>query len=256
MAVLEGRVGLVTGSSRGIGRAIALRLARAGADIVVHYRGSADAAQAAIAEIEALGRRAHPIQADVSRVPEVQRLVSEVIAHFGKVDLLVNNAGMELHSPFWDVSEEDYDRVLDVNLKGAFFTTQAVVRHLRQTRRPGKIINISSIHEDLPFPNFTPYAASKGGLRMLTRTLAVELRGTGITVNAIAPGAIETDINRELLRQPEKLDQLLSEIPLGRLGKPEDVAAIAAFLASPDADYVNGATYFVDGGLTWNYEEQ
>ena len=256
MAVLEGRVGLVTGSSRGIGRAIALRLARAGADIVVHYRGSADAANVAIAEIEALGRHAHAIQADVSRVPEVQRLVSEAIAHFGKVDLLVNNAGMELHSPFWDVSEEDYDRVLDVNLKGAFFTTQAVVRHLRQTRRPGKIINISSIHEDLPFPNFTPYAASKGGLRMLTRTLAVELRGTGITVNAIAPGAIETDINRELLRQPEKLDQLLSEIPLGRLGKPEDVAAIAAFLASPDAGYVNGATYFVDGGLTWNYEER
>jgi glucose 1-dehydrogenase len=223
---------------------------------VVHYQRSADAANVAIAEIEALGRHAHAIQADVSRVPEVQRLVSEAIAHFGKIDLLVNNAGMELHSPFWDVSEEDYDRVLDVNLKGAFFTTQAVVRHLRQTRRPGKIINISSIHEDLPFPNFTPYAASKGGLRMLTRTLAVELRGTGITVNAIAPGAIETDINRELLRQPEKLDQLRSEIPLGRLGKPEDVAAIAAFLASPDADYVNGATYFVDGGLTWNYEEQ
>jgi glucose 1-dehydrogenase len=253
---LEGKVALVTGSSRGIGRAIANRLARDGADVVLQYNSNEQEGRRAVAEIEATGRRAHLIQADVGRVSEVRRLVSEAVTRFHKLDVLVNNAGIEKRAPFWDVTEEDYDHVVAVNLKGVFFASQAMVRHLRETNRPGKIINISSVHEELPFPHFAAYCAAKGGVRMLTRTLAVELRGTGITVNAIAPGAIETAINRELLHDPAKLQPLLAQIPLGRLGRPSDVAAVAAFLASPDADYVTGSTYFVDGGLTWNYEEQ
>jgi glucose 1-dehydrogenase len=253
---LEGKVALVTGSGRGIGKAIALRFAREGASILLHYNSSGDAAAEVAREISAMGRRVHAVRADVAEVREVERLIAEGVRHFGNLDVLVNNAGVERNTPFWEVTEADYDRVLNVNLKAVFFGCQAMVRHLRDTRRPGKIINISSIHEELPFPNFASYCASKGGVRMLTRTLAVELRGLGITINAIAPGAIETDINKQLLRDKTKLNALLAQIPLGRLGQPADVAGVAAFLASADADYVTGATYFVDGGLTWNYREQ
>ena len=253
---LADKVALVTGSSRGIGKAIALRFAREGADVGVNYHTRLGPAQEVAAAVQAAGRRAHLLKADVSRVDEVQRLVADSVAHFGRLDILVNNAGLEIRAPFWDVTEPDWDRVLNVNLKGVFFGTQAMVRHLRETKRPGKIINISSVHEDLPFPNFTPYCAAKGGVRMLTRNLAVELKGTGITINGIAPGAIETDINRALLQQPDKLKSLLDQIPLERLGRVEDVAGVAAFLASEDADYITGSTYFVDGGLTWFYQEQ
>ena len=145
---------------------------------------------------------------------------------------------------------------MNVNLKAVFFATQAMVNHARQTNRPARIINVSSVHEELPFPNFTAYCVSKGGVKMLTRNLAVELGHLGITVNAIAPGAIETPINTKLLNDPAKLNALLNQIPLGRLGQPGDVAGVAVFLASDDAAYVTGSTYFVDGGLTWHYEEQ
>ena len=253
---LEGKVALVTGSSRGIGRAIALRLAREGADLVVNYNRDEAEGRTAVEEIRAGGRRAELVRADVRRVDQARSLVAEAVARMGALDILVNNAGMEVRAPFWEVTEEDYDRVVDLNLKGVFFTSQAMVQHLRERKRPGKIINISSIHEELPFPHFAPYCAAKGGVRMLTRTLAVELGSLGITVNGIAPGAIETAINRGVMCDPKKLDPLLQQIPLARIGKPADVAGVAAFLASPDADYVTGSTYFIDGGLTWNYEEQ
>lgn len=253
---LEGKVALITGGGRGIGRGIAERFAAEGADVVVDYGHSKDAAEEVCRTIEASGRRSAAIQADVSKVDDVRRLVDEAVQRMGRLDVLVNNSGVEKPGAFWDVTEEDYDHVLSVNLKGPFFVTQAFVRHLREARRPGKVINISSVHEELPFPGFASYCAAKGGLKMLTRNLAVVLGPHGITVNSIAPGAVRTEINAKLLDDPTKVKPLLQKIPLGRLAQPADVAGVAAFLASSDADYVTGATYFVDGGLTWFYEEE
>lgn len=252
---LKNKVALVTGSSQGIGRAIAVRFAREGADVVVNSRSS-NGMEEVLREIESLGARGLAVQADVSKVEDIRRMFAEAIEHFGKLDVLVNNAGVETHAPFWDVTEADYDKVLNINLKGAFFAAQELVKHLRATKRRGKIVNISSVHEELPFPNFTAYCAGKGGLKMLTRNLAVELGPLGININNIAPGAVETPINTKLLNDPAKLGALLAQIPLGRLGQTTDVAGVAVFLASDDADYVTGSSYFVDGGLTWHYEEQ
>lgn len=202
------------------------------------------------------GGKAVAIQSDVSKLADGPRFISQTVSQLGELDILVNNAGVEKRANFWDVTEADYDFVLDVNLKGLFFMTQAMVRYLMQAKRPGKIINISSVHEDLPFPHFSTYCASKGGLKILMRDLSIELAPFGITVNNIAPGAIETPINKNLLNDPVKLKSLLHNIPLRRLGKPEDVASVAAFLASDESSYVTGTTFVVDGGLTWNYEEQ
>lgn len=253
---LQGKVALVTGSSQGIGKSIAVRFAREGADVVITYNHSRDGADEARKEVEALGRRAVVLQVDLGCVNSIRNLMTSAISEFGRLDILVNNAGIETHAPFWEVQESDFDKVLSVNLKGVFFATQEMVKHLMEGKRRGKIVNISSVHEDLPFPNFAAYCASKGGLKMLTRNLSVELGSYGINVNNIAPGAIETPINTNLLNNPQKLTALLSQIPLTRLGQPGDVAGLAVFLASDDADYVTGSTYFVDGGLTWNYQEQ
>jgi glucose 1-dehydrogenase len=255
-ARLLGRKLLVTGSSKGIGRGIAIRLAEEGADVAINYNSDPGGAEAALAEVEALGRRGVIIKANLGSVAAVRDLVSQSAKALGGLDVLVNNAGIEKHAPFWDVTENDFDAVLDVNLKGVFFATQAFVQQCRAAGRPGKIINISSVHEELAFPNFAAYCASKGGVRMLTRTLAVELGELGITINSIAPGAIETPINTKLLNDPVKLQSLVRQIPLGRLGKPADVAGLAVFLASSDSDYVTGTTYLIDGGLTVFYQEQ
>lgn len=258
---LAGKVALVTGSSQGIGQAIAIRLAEEGANVVINYRSNPEGAQATLEKVVSAGGQCHmvegfSIQADIGMVADVQRMVDQSVAHFGKVDILVNNAGVEKNADFWDVTEADYDAVLNVNLKGVFFGTQAFVKHLMATKQPGKVINISSVHEELPFPHFAAYCASKGGLKMLTRNLAIELAPLGITINNVAPGAIETPINTELLNDPEKLNALLANIPLKRLGKPADVASMVAFLASSESDYVTGTTFIVDGGLLWNYQEQ
>ena len=253
---LKNNVALITGSSKGIGRGIAERFAREGADVVINYNSDPKGAEEAVREAEKHGVRAVAIQADLSTVAGVRALVAQAIAHMGRIDILVNNAGVEKHAPFWDVTEADYDKVLNVNLKGVFFTTQAFVEHLRREQRSGRVVNISSVHEELPFPNFAAYCASKGGLKMLTRNLAVELGPLEITINSIAPGAIATPINTALLNDPAKLRSLTEQIPLGRLEQPEDVAGLAVFLASDEARYVTGATYVVDGGLTWFYQEQ
>jgi glucose 1-dehydrogenase len=263
---LDGKVALVTGSSQGIGQSIVLRLAQEGADVVINYRSHPEGAAETLAKVQEAGGKCYvaqcpavegiTLQADLSKVDEVRQLVAESLEHFGKLDILVNNAGIEKHAPFWEVEEADYDSVMDTNLKGVFFATQAFVQHLIATKRPGKIINISSVHEELPFPNFTAYCASKGGVKMFARNLAVELGPLGITINNVAPGAIETPINTKLLNDPEKLGALLKNIPLGRLGQPQDVASLVAFLSSADADYITGSTFVVDGGLLWNYQEQ
>jgi glucose 1-dehydrogenase len=253
---LQNRKALVTGSSKGIGRGIALRLAQEGADVVVNYNSDPRGAEEVLADIQALGRRGASIKANLGDVADVQRLVAESAEALGGLDVLVNNAGIEKHAPFRDVTERDFDAVLDVNLKGVFFATQAFVRRCMAAGRGGKVINVSSVHEEMAFPNFAAYCASKGGVRMLTRTLAVELGALGITINSIAPGAIETPINSALLNDPVKLKSLVNQIPLGRLGKPRDVAGLAVFLASCDSDYVTGTTCFVDGGLSVFYQEQ
>lgn len=259
---LEGKVAIITGGDQGIGRSIALRLAAEGADIAFCYRANRSGAEEVVStitgEAAAAGtpRRTLALQADVSDTAQAQNFITTVFERFGTADILVNNAGLERRADFWDVTEQDYDLVLNVNLKGVFFTTQAVVRHWMAANKAGKIINISSVHEELPFPHFAGYCASKGGLKMLARDLAVELAPHGITINNIAPGAIETPINKALLNDPVKLKPLLQNIPLKRLGTPDDVAGVAAFLASADADYITGTTVYVDGGLLWSYEEQ
>jgi len=253
---LQGKAAIVTGSNSGIGQAIAIRLGSEGASVVVDYRGGSNAANETKTKIEAAGGKAILAEADVSKLSDTQHLVDQAWQQFGRCDILVNNAGIEKRADFWDITEQDYDAVLNVNLKGAFFLTQAFVRRLRDARLPGCIINISSVHEDMAFPHFSTYCASKGALRMLTRNLAVELGPLGITINNIAPGAIATPINTALLEDKPKLEALLKNIPLNRLGKPEDVASLAAFLASDEAAYITGSTYIVDGGLIVNYHEQ
>ncbi len=252
---LDGKKALVTGGGRGIGRGIALRLAHEGADVVIDYIKNEDEAREVRTAIEQSGRSSLILRADISQVDDARRLVDEAVRQMGSLDILVNNAGVEKQAAFVDVSEEDFDLVLDVNLKGPFFLSQAFARHLIDSKRPGKIINISSVHEQIPFPGYASYCASKGGIRMLMRDLAVELSPHGITVNNVAPGAIETEMNRSLLDDKPRLERLLGQIPLGRMGKPADVAGVVAFLASADADYVTGATYFVNGGLTFHYQE-
>lgn len=253
---LDGKVAAITGGSQGIGLAIAQRFAQEGADVAFCYRSNKAGADEVAAGIEKLGRKAFGFQCDVGVVAEGQNFIAQTVARLGKIDILVNNAGLEKHADFWDATEADYDAVLNVNLKGLFFITQAFVRHRMAVKAGGRIINISSVHEELPFPHFTSYCASKGGVKMLTRNLSIELAPLGITINNIAPGAIETPINTKLLNDPVKLNALLANIPLKRLGKPEDVAGLAAFLASSESDYSTGTTFFVDGGLTWNYQEQ
>jgi glucose 1-dehydrogenase len=253
---LEGKTVLITGGSQGIGQGIAFRLAEEGADIAVDYVGNSESADATVAQIQKRGRRALAVQADISSVDQIHSMMKQVVDSLGGVDVLINNAGVEKHASIWEVTEHDYDLVLTINLKGAFFASQAFVQHRMAVKKPGKIINVSSVHEELPFPHFTSYCASKGGMKMMMRNLSIEVAPFGITVNNIAPGAIETPINSALLNDPPKLKALLDNIPLARLGQVSDVAGVAAFLASSDADYITGTTVVVDGGLTWNYSEQ
>jgi glucose 1-dehydrogenase len=256
MAGLAGKVAVVTGSSSGIGKAIAIRLASEGAAVVIDFRGHPEGADDTLKQIQSTGGKGITVQADVSNIADTQNLIDQAWQQLGGCDILVNNAGIERGSDFWDTPEADYDAVLAVNLKGPFFLTQAFVRKLRDAKKPGRVINISSVHEDMVFPHFATYCASKGGMRMLMRNLSVELGPLGITVNNVAPGAIATPINASMMADPAKLDPLLRNIPLGRLGTSEEVAGLVAYLASEEAAYITGSTYVMDGGLMRNYHEQ
>jgi glucose 1-dehydrogenase len=256
MQRLAGKVAIVTGAGTGIGQGIAERLGAEGAKIVVDYIGDPAGAEQTLHAIERAGGVGEIVQADVSKCGDIHDLLDTTWQRFGSADILVNNAGVEHKADFWDTTEADYDRILNVNLRGPFFLTQEFVRRLRDAQQPGRIINISSVHEDMTFPGFATYCCSKGALRMLARDLAVELGPLGITVNNVAPGAISTPINTALLQDKSKLEALLRNIPLGRMGTPEDVAGTVAFLASEGAAYITGATFVVDGGLMRNYREQ
>ncbi|MCP1372934.1 SDR family NAD(P)-dependent oxidoreductase [Dyella lutea] len=253
---LQGKVALVTGSGQGIGRAIAVRLAEEGARVVVEDRSDNAAAEETLAQVRQAGSDGCVIAGDIGDVPADARVIEQAVVAMGRLDVLVNNAGIEKRADFLAVTEADFDAVLGVNLRGTFFATQAFARHVQERGGDGAVVNISSVHEELPFPHFASYSASKGAVKMLMRNLAIELAPLGIRVNNIAPGAVQTPINAALLSNRKELDALLGNIPLRRLGRPEDVANAALFLASDEAAYVTGTTLFVDGGLLWNYREQ
>jgi len=246
---LKGKVALVTGGSRGIGQAIAIGFAKEGAAVVVDYIGKPDIADATVSKIKSLGGSVVAVHADVSDSAQVANLIAESVNAFGKLDIVVNNAGIETKHDFVDFPLDEVRKIVDVNLIGPLMVAQAAARQMMKQGHGGRIINISSVHEDLPMPTNAPYCASKGGLRMLTRTIAVELAKHNITVNNIGPGAIYTAIDADIQAQPELEKLLMAEIPLNRWGQPAEVAGLALYLASDEAAYVTGSTYFIDGGM-------
>jgi glucose 1-dehydrogenase len=252
MGQLDQKVAVITGSDSGIGRAIAIEFAREGATVVVNYAHSQQKAEDTLQEIKKNNGKAIVVQADVSQYQQVAHLIQQTVQQFNRLDIMVNNAGMEIHSPFLEETEENFDRVVSVDLKGAFFGAQLAAREMVKRKTAGRIINISSVHEDLPMPGNVPYCCAKGGMRMLARTICLELAPHNITVNNIGPGAVHTPIDRDVEADPEKMAALLKEIPLHRMAQPEEVAKLALYLASDAAAYVTGATYFIDGGLMRN----
>jgi glucose 1-dehydrogenase len=246
---LQNKVAIVTGSATGIGRAIAIRFAKEGAAVVVDYVGNPDVPAQVEKEITGCGGRSIAVAADVSKPDQVQDLIDGAVRAFGRLDIVVNNAGIEKKLAFVEYPLDELQKILEVNLIGPFLVSQAAARQMIRQKEGGRLINISSVHEDLPMPTNAAYCASKGGLRMLTRTIAVELAKERITVNNIGPGAVFTPIDADLEAMPEMERALMSEIPLNRWGKPEEIAGLAAYLASDEASYITGSTYFIDGGM-------
>jgi len=248
---LKDKVALVTGAGSGIGEAIAVRFADEGAKVVVNYHpGGKHSGQEVADRVTKSGGAAIAIAANVDNRAEVEAMVQQSVAKFGRLDILVSNAGLEIKRPFLEVTDEEWHKVLSVNLFGAFLVSQAAARQMVKQGQGGKLVFISSVHEDIPFPEYTSYCASKGALRMMTRNLAMELAPHKINANNVAPGAIATPINQAVLDDPATKKAALAEIPWGRFGRPDEVASVAVFLASAESDYITGSTYYIDGGLT------
>jgi glucose 1-dehydrogenase len=246
---LQGRVAVVTGGNSGIGQAIVLALAKAGANIVIDYVVHPEATEALERQIAALGSTAIGVAADVSKIDQLQGLIDQAVAKFGRVDVMVNNAGVETRTSVLDTTEAQYDRVLSINLKSAFFGTQAAARQMLKQGGGGRIINITSVHEDWPMPGNTAYCLAKGGMRMLTRTAGVELAPHGILVVGVGPGAVATPINLSTMQDPSLMAKLNAAIPLGRMARPEEIANVVVFLAGDGASYLTATTIFADGGI-------
>ena len=249
---LHGKSAVITGSATGIGSAIATRFASAGAAVIVNYPSEQERghAEEVARTIRSSGtEKVELVRADVSQEKDADALIASCVTRFGGIDILVNNAGIEQSHPLVDTPLDVWERIVRVNLTGTFLCSRAAARAMIERRRGGRIINISSVHEDLAMPNNAAYCASKGGIRMLMRTLALELAPHGITVNDVAPGAVATRINRGEREDPQDRKELIDEIPLRRIGDPDEIAALCTYLASEAAGYVTGATYVIDGGL-------
>jgi glucose 1-dehydrogenase len=249
---LRDKVAIVTGGDTGIGKAICIAMAREGAKIVIDYHGDEKPALALAGQIGADGGTACAIGADVSKPEDVHALIAAALERYGKLDIMVNNAGIEEQHPFIEMPLEAYEKTVAVNLTGTWMGCQLAAAQMVKQQRGGRIINISSVHEDISMPTNAAYCATKGAIRMLTRTIAVELAQYGITVNDVCPGAIDTPIDAPVKRDPEKMETLLSEIPMRRMGRPEEIAQLCVYLASEDAAYVTGASIFIDGGMSKN----
>jgi glucose 1-dehydrogenase len=246
---LKGKVAIVTGGNSGIGRAVVLELAKQGASIVIDYVADEQATLELEQEVRALGDQVTGVKADVSSVGDLETLISRAVSTFGRLDVMVNNAGIETRSSILDTTEDQYQKVLDINLKSAFFGTQLAAKQMITQGGGGRIINMTSVHEDWPMPGNTPYCLSKGGMRMLTRTAGVELAPHGILVVGVGPGAVDTPINKATVEDPAMLQKLDAAIPIGRLAKPEEIASVVGFLAGDGASYLTATTIFADGGI-------
>jgi glucose 1-dehydrogenase len=246
---LKNKVAIVTGGNSGIGQTIALELAQQGASIVIDYVAHAEATNALEQQIARLGSQSIGVLADVSKIADLQKLVDAAVSKFGRLDIMVNNAGIETRTSVLDTTEAQYEAVMSVNLKSAFFATQIAARQMIKQGNGGRIINITSVHEDWPMPGNTAYCLSKGGMRMLTRTAGVELARHNILVVGVGPGAVQTPINLSTMNDPAKLAQLDAAIPLGRMARPGEIASVVAFLAGDGASYLTATTIFADGGI-------
>jgi len=246
---LHGKVAVVTGGNTGIGKAVVLALAAEGANIVIDYVANPEAAEDLEKQVAALGDKAIGVRADVSKVADLEMLIAKTVEAFGHLDIMVNNAGIETRTSILDTTEEQYERVMEINLKSAFFGTQIAAKQMIAHVTGGRIINMTSVHEDWPMPGNTAYCLSKGGMRMLTRTAGVELGQHGVTVVGLGPGAVATPINTSTMNDPVKMKTLDAAIPLGRMAQPEEIAHVVAFLAGDGASYLTGTTIFADGGI-------